>query len=223
MPDLKPHFPNQEQENQPTSPSIQPATPEMAPIAAELIYLTMGKMADYLFGVGDPWKARDVLKYLFKNKNNRFSHQFTDVAISSGNIIGLMVSYSVRTMKSLEFPMAYQLALKHGLFRFFQFLMRALPLSGIQEAGRDEYFISNIAVLPSFQGQGIGKQLLFQAEETARKFGFQKLSLTVDVENGQAQKLYDWTGFRILETISIESLNRRIGYRGYYRMVKDIT
>jgi ribosomal protein S18 acetylase RimI-like enzyme len=195
----------------------------MAPIASELIYLTMGKMADYLFGAGDEWKARDVLKHLFRNKSNRFSHQFTDVAISSGNIIGLMISYSYRTMKSLEFPMAYQLALKHGLFRFFQFLKRALPLSGIQEAGRDEYFISNIAVLPSFQRQGIGKLLLFQAEKTARKSGFRKLSLTVDVENGQARKLYEWTEFRILKTITIESLNQRIGYQGYYRMVKDVS
>lgn len=103
---------------------------------------------------------------------------------------------------------------------FFRFVQRAWPLFSIKEAENDEYFISNIAVFPEQQGQGLGQYMLHQIETKARIQGFSKVSLTVDIENERALSLYKRMGFNIMETVGIEPLRRLIGYRGFHRMVK---
>jgi len=203
-------------------PVITPATPEMAPVASILIYLTMGKMANYLFGSDEPKKAQRLLYCLFQAKTNRFSYQFTHVVTLSEKVAGLAVTYSGRVMKSLELPMAFRLIQSTGILGFSRFIRRAIPLFGIKEVENDEYFISNLAVLPEHQGKGVGKFLLQQIEKKAIDLGFHKLSLTVDVENVRAQSLYKQMGFKLLKTENIEFLRKRIGYNGFHRMVKDL-
>lgn len=201
-------------------PTLQPATPDMAPVASALIYLTMGKMADYLFGSDNAQNAQVILMRLFREKSNRFSYQHTVVASLSGDVTGMAITYSGRLMKSLELPTAFSLIRACGVLGFIQFVKRAFPLFGVKEAENDEYFISNIAVLSAYQGQGIGKYLLSQIEKTARKQGFNKISLSVDVKNERAFLLYSQTGFNVVETVKIESLQKQMGYGGFHRMVK---
>jgi ribosomal protein S18 acetylase RimI-like enzyme len=201
-------------------PTLQPATPDIAPVASALIYLTMGKMADYLFGSDNAQNAQGLLKRLFREKSNRFSFQFTEVATLSGEVTGLVIAYSGRLMKSLEIPTALHVMQASGVSGFIRFVKRALPLFGVEEVANDEYFISNIAVLSAYQGQGLGKYLLSQVEKTARERGFNKISLTVDLENERALSLYTRTGFNVIETVEIESLQKHIGYSGFHRMAK---
>jgi ribosomal protein S18 acetylase RimI-like enzyme len=201
-------------------PALQPATSEMAPQASALIYLTMGKMADYLFGSDNANNAQVVLTRLFREKTNRFSYQHTLVATLSGTITGMAITYPGSLMKSLQVPTAFSLFRARGIFGFIQFINRASPLFGVTEAENDEYFISNLAVLSNYQGQGIGKYLLSKIDLTARMQGYKKLSLSVDIENERAFSLYLRTGFNMVETVKIESLQKRIGYVGFYRMVK---
>lgn len=201
-------------------PISQPATPDMAAVASTLIYLTMGKMADYLFGLDNAQNAQGLLKRLFRKKSNRFSYQFTRVATLSGKITGLVIAYSGQLMKSLELPMALSLIQASGALGFIRFVKRAFPLFGVKEVENDEYFISNIAVLAAYQGQGVGKYLLSQTETTAREQGFNKISLTVDVENERAFSLYTQTGFNLTDTVEIKSLKKDIGYSGFHRMTK---
>ena len=203
-------------------PILSSATPEMAPVASVLIYLTMGKMANYLFGSDDTKKAQLLLTRLYQANTNRFSFQFTHVVTLSEKVAGLAITYSGRVMKSLDLPMALRLVQFTGILGFSRFIRRAIPLFGIKEVENDEYFISNLAVLPEHQGQGLGKFLLQQVEQKALELGFHKLSLTVDAENVRAQRLYKHTGFKLIETINIELLRKRIGYAGFYRMVKDL-
>lgn len=199
---------------------LKPATPDMAPMASALIYLTMGKMADYLFGSDISKNVQGLLMRLFREKNNRFSHQFTEVAIFSGVITGLVIAYSGRLVKSLELPTAINLIHVYGVLDFIQFIKRAFPLFGVKEVENDEYFISNMAVLPAYQGQGIGREILSHLEKTAMQKGFNKISLTVDVKNKRAFSLYKQTGFNVSEKVEIEPLKRKMGYSGFYRMIK---
>ncbi len=90
-------------------PIFWPATPDMAPVAAPLIHLTMGKMADYLFGSGDAQTAQALLSRLFQASANRFSYQYAEVATTSDEVMGLVVAYSGRKMRSLEIPTALRL------------------------------------------------------------------------------------------------------------------
>jgi len=99
----------------------------------------MGKMADYLFGSDNAENAQNLLMHLFRNKSNRFSYQFTKVATSSSEVIGLVIAYSGRLMKSLELPTAINLVQERGVIKFFKFMKRSLPLLGIKEVENDGY------------------------------------------------------------------------------------
>lgn len=201
---------------------IRPATPEMAPIAAELIYLTMGVVADYLFGADDAERARAVMGRMFRLRRNLFSFEFADVVMLGEKPAGLVVTFPVKTMQSLELPTAYQLARTSGLAALLRMLIRSRPLAGVKEAEDDEYFVPHLAVLPEFQGRGLGKILLAGAESKAKQAGFATIALTVEVNNERAISLYASQGFDIVETCSFPSLNKRIGYNGFHRMAKNL-
>ena len=202
--------------------TVRPATAADVQVGARLIYMTMGRLADFLLGSDKPAKAQNVLAELFVREANRFSYQFVDVAEMSGQVVGLLLAYSSEEMESLKFPMARQLLSIYGLLGIFRFLRRSFPLMGVPEAETGEYFINSLAVLPDFQGKGTGTYLLDWGESQARALGLDKCSLTVEVGNRRASGLYEYLGYRIVETVEIESLQRRIGYRGFQRMVKEL-
>ena len=53
-----------------------------------------------------------------------------------------------------------------------------------------------IAVLPSFQGYGIGLRLLTELTDYARSIGTHTITLNTQEYNTKAQRLYSWFGFR---------------------------
>lgn len=62
--------------------------------------------------------------------------------------------------------------------------------------------IKNIAVLPEFQGKGLGKMMLVHAEQISKNMGFRKLRIaTANTSIAQLQ-LYLSRGFMLVEIIS---------------------
>jgi ribosomal protein S18 acetylase RimI-like enzyme len=201
---------------------IRPATVADAQVGMKLIYMTMSRLADFLLGSGDSQKAKATLTRLFSKRQNRFSYQFTDIAEIDGQVAGLALSYPSGMMKNLEIPMALQLLRISGLVEFIRFVRNALPLSQIAEAGAGEQFINNVAVLPNFQGQGVGSQLLAFVEDRAITTGLGMSSLCVDIDNERARRLYERLGYQVIGTIKFEHLSRSIGYKGFHRMAKGL-
>lgn len=62
--------------------------------------------------------------------------------------------------------------------------------------------ILSIAVDPTFQGVGIGKTLLMEAERTAAERGFALMNLTVHPSNKQAVSFYERMGWEKVEVAS---------------------
>lgn len=62
-----------------------------------------------------------------------------------------------------------------------------------------KFFISSLYVLPEFQGYGIGKKLLLEAETIAAKLNYDKLWLGVMKENIKALEWYKKIGFQFDE------------------------
>ncbi|MGY8994960.1 MAG: N-acetyltransferase family protein [Alphaproteobacteria bacterium] len=58
------------------------------------------------------------------------------------------------------------------------------------------YYIMAVAVYPEFQGSGIGKHLIAEAESAARAKGFKQMSLNVFAENQGAVRLYESLGYK---------------------------
>ncbi|TYS12771.1 ribosomal-protein-alanine N-acetyltransferase [Rossellomorea vietnamensis] len=59
----------------------------------------------------------------------------------------------------------------------------------------DEAHITNIAVLPSYRGQGLGDRLMQSMIEIAKEMGAVTMTLEVRVSNTPAQTLYKKFGF----------------------------
>jgi ribosomal protein S18 acetylase RimI-like enzyme len=180
----------------------------------------MGNVADYVFGAGSAETARQVLERLFRVRRNYFSHEYAVVATQSGEVRGLLIGYAVRFMNSLELPTALRMLQTLGVVQYAGFLVRAWPLTSVKEAEEDEYFIAHVAVLPAFQGNGLGTRMLTHAEQAARESGFRKLSMTVDVENRRALALYSRMGFELIQTVEVPALRRRLGFEGIHRLRK---
>lgn len=60
---------------------------------------------------------------------------------------------------------------------------------------RNAVNVMQLAVSPAFQGQGVGRALLEQVEETALKNEFDTVTLQVRKGNAKARGLYDSMGF----------------------------
>ncbi|MFH1184017.1 MAG: GNAT family N-acetyltransferase [Chloroflexota bacterium] len=205
---------------QPAPPCLRRATPQIAAVASQLLYLTLGRLADYWMGVDNSQIARHVLFRLFRARQNLFSHQFAEYAHVSGQPAGLELSYPARAMKALEIRTVLRFLGVAGIAASVRMVVRSYPLQSITEAAPDEYFLAHIAVLPEFEGRGLGQQLLRRAEDQAREAGLPKITLMVDADNARAISLYSRAGFQITSTIALESLRRRFQYRGYHHMAK---
>lgn len=207
-------------QNNPDPEVLLPATAELAAVASRLLYLTIGSLADYWMGVDDAQMAHDVLGRLFAASGNLFSHEFAEYAPVSGQVAGLVLSYPGRRIKDLEIRTALQYIGAAGLANAVRMLVRSYPLQSIAEAAPDEYFLAHIAVLPEYEGRGLGRKLLQRAEDKAREAALPKLTLTVDSDNARAIRLYTRAGFNITSTIALEPLRRQFQCHGFHHMAK---
>lgn len=68
-------------------------------------------------------------------------------------------------------------------------------------AARSLVHIEDLAVLPEYRGQGVGRRLLSAVEVKARKIGCCKLTLQVQENNHRARKVYGRMGFTRTEYV----------------------
>ena len=199
---------------------IRPATPDDAELAARLMYLSMGELADYLYG-GVRLSVEEILAGFFAMKNNRYSWSIADVTEWDSQPAGMLTSFPGREFARRE------LAIGAGLLKLCNFLevlrlsMRALSIANGVETYRNEYHLANMGVLPEFQGRGIGSSLLEHAEQKARDARLKKCSLIVDTENPNAKRLYERFGYQVDFTKTYPGLAED-AHAGYHRMVKEL-
>jgi ribosomal protein S18 acetylase RimI-like enzyme len=194
----------------------------MAPAASPLIYLTMGSVADYLLGNGQPDPAMHVLGKLFHSGGNVFSYQLAEVNIVDRMPAGLLLSAPWQAMQGLRLSTAYHVARIAGLASLLRLMTRSAPLARAKEAEDDDYFVAHLAVAPGFRGRGLGTVLMAHAEAAARRHALRNLALTVATDNVAAISFYRGLGFKIVGTARFPSLEERIGYAGFHRMRKSV-
>jgi ribosomal protein S18 acetylase RimI-like enzyme len=202
--------------------AIAPAVPEMAATASRLIYSTMGIIADYLLGNGQPQQAQALLARLFQLRKNVFSHELADAVVMDGRPEGLLVSASWRTMERLRLPTAFRVAAIGGFRTLLRLVIRSAPLARAREAEDDEYFVAHLAIAPGLQRRGLGTLLMRHAERKARRLGCTWLALTVATDNRGAVSFYRDLDFGLVGTSKFPALEERIGYAGFHRMRKGL-
>jgi len=194
--------------------NIRSAVPDDADFAASMIYLSMSDLADHLFGLKSD-SVESLIAKLFPRNAGRFGYKTAFVAEFENAPVGLLVVSRGADVNRLNLETIPHLIAVLGFVRAVGFVWRAITLPGGREAEDDEFFISNLGVLPSMQGRSFGSQLLAHAEKLARDNNLMKCSLIVGWHNTDARRLYERTGYQVVETVPDEKESH-----GYYRMVK---
>jgi ribosomal protein S18 acetylase RimI-like enzyme len=193
---------------------IRPALPDDALFVAKLMYSTMGTLADHLFRQ-DVRSIESSLARLFSRNAGRFGYRITAIAEAGDGPVGMIIACEGAKLGHINLTTLPHFFPVLGLKNALGFLFRGVTLPGGNEAEKDEYYISNLGIISPAQGRGFGSQLLNYAERMAVACGLYKCSLIVSLHNGEAYRLYERTGYRVVESVQGKSHNL-----GYYRMVK---
>lgn len=200
----------------------RPSRPEDCNFAGELIYSTGRCFFDYIFGA-DRMKTFNLLALLYKKRAGIFSHRFSTVAENRGAVAGLVLVYDGWQRRF------------HALLNDFHVFMHCSPVAIVKMLYRDFYFkkfikriphrslyIAHLAVVPKFQGRGIGRLLLEHAIEAAKSSRYATCSLDVLIKNIVAVKLYQKMGFSIFKEIRHKGLEEQYQLEGQFRMIKNL-
>jgi len=164
---------------------------------AELIYETELSIFRPLIG-----KNRDIaiqnIKKLIKAGNNTFGREHIYVVINENEeVIGILVSFYGRETSFWNDFKAYFKILK--FYSFLKYLVKGTLINELLTAsvGKNDYYLSNIAVDPHHRGQGIGTYILENAFKAAEKKGCKRVILDVTLDNVGASRLYERFGFSV--------------------------
>lgn len=197
--------------------SIRPARLTDATVVAEMLYLSLNGLADHLFEKPGGQIVAQLEQLIVRNAG-RFGIALAVVAEVEGKPSGVMFSSEGARLDALNQAVFPHLFPVMGFGPALRFIWRGYRLPGGAEAKKDEYHISNIGVHLSAQGQGIGSRFLAYAEQTAKENRLKKCSLLVSLHNVNAFRLYQRTGYQVVETVHDENENL-----GYHRMVKQLS
>lgn len=171
--------------------TITKAEPQHAAAIAPLIVDAIGSIANRLTAQTEPTLVEQTLQTLIQQTNSRHSYEHTFVALEHNNVVGIAVLYDGKTGRTLD--------------RQLEAFLRSegRPVTIDVEAHDDEFYIDTICVAENVRGKGVGSQLLAFAEDEAKRRGFAKISLNVEVEKMRARQLYEHVGYRITEPWTI--------------------
>lgn len=190
----------------------------LSQIGAKLNIMALDEMTTTLVGSTDHAVVEETILQMWRQPNNRFSHEFAYEAKVEGATLGTVTCLPVSRMDKLAWPTVKKL-LAIRKFSLVAYALRNFAavwsIMDLREGRSDEFHIASIATAPESRGMGVGTKLLLHAEEEARKQQFSKVSLTVKQKNTGARKLYERLGYQVTEQIDKHPFY-------LYRMVKLI-
>jgi ribosomal protein S18 acetylase RimI-like enzyme len=197
---------------------IRPAVPGDAPKAVPLILEAIGSIAFILTGTNDRKQAELILGRFFRDKDNRVSYQnalvledspehgANDPLAKTRDVVGVALIYDGSIARRLDEPLEQAAIQKSGLPDYH------IPT----EAEPSEFYLDTVSVDSKCRGRGFGRDLIEASCEHARKLGYHRLGLLVDIDNPGAKRLYERLEFRI-------EGRKQIAGAEYLHMVRHLT
>jgi ribosomal protein S18 acetylase RimI-like enzyme len=178
---------------------IRSARPDDSRDFARLIVMSDKTFLPYLFGND----FEQVVQRLFRTRRSLYSHEHVRIVEVEGSVKGMLLAYTYDQMRAEMARSGSGFLRSAGLgflFRLPAMLFRSVfhrrpagPRPSWVNPG--EYYLANMAVLPEYRRQGLGRMLLADAETRAKELGCTRLALDVEAENTAAVRLYERYGF----------------------------
>lgn len=164
-------------------PTIRRARRDDVPDIAALFRLSSGGVADYIWrALAAPGEAPlDVGIRRYAREGVGFSYENCLVAEESGAVVGMVNAFP---LAASDEPAAEE----DPVLR---------PYAELEVP--DSLYISGIAVLPPYRGQGLGSRMMLAMQERARATGLARLSLIAFAENVASVRLYERLGYQIID------------------------
>ncbi|MBB6630862.1 GNAT family N-acetyltransferase [Clostridium algidicarnis] len=157
--------------------SIRDAQDSDSDIIAELIYSTESNPED-VWGGSNKEENLELIKYLIKNHDSRYSCRFAKVAEYKGEVAGVLVliPYNKLGTSNIKTSVAILKRLK-GIKQKFKFIISELKFITVKECDKGDLYIANIAVTEKAKGLHIGKLLMEHAETLAKRSKYSRCTL----------------------------------------------
>ena len=160
---------------------VREARMEDAPLIAEVVCMAVGYNTEH--------PIYPVFLALAAHEQSQYSYRNTLIGEVDDVAAGAIVSYDGAMLEELRKPI-YPLLEEH---------LGSIPhIEDETETG--EYYLDSLAILPQYQGMGVGRALLDAATERAFAMGHQRVGLIVDFDNHDAERLYASLGFKRVGT-----------------------
>ncbi len=171
--------------------TIQKAVKENAADLAYLLNLAGEGIPKYLWSemAEDGQDPMEVGRARVSRKEGGFSYTNARVSVEADNVQGMIVSYQLPDPYTLEDIDAYPDIVK--------------PLVLLEAKVPGSWYINAIAVFEAFQGSGIARKLLKDAEDQAISASVGKMSLIVASENKRAKNLYEHIGYKFDSSLPV--------------------
>lgn len=179
---------------------IRPAYPELLE-GGNFHRLAIDHMAQLLFNSDEESVIQSGMQQLWQQKGNRFSYDNTMVAFVDGQPAAAIACLPLSHLENQTAATFLQISKIQKVQLIPQFLNNykdLLSMINLDEGGLNEYHVSMLATLESYRGKGLGQKLLTYAEQLALNKNFKHISLTVDVDNVPAQRLYEKQGYQFI-------------------------
>ena len=138
--------------------ALRPATPQDAPVLAQLVNHAGEGLPLYLWEkLAEPGEtAWDVGRRRAARDEGGFSYRNAVMAEHRGRSVGALIGYEIAEAPS---PIGPDMP---AMFR---------PLQELENLALGSWYVNVLAVLPGFRGNGLGTVLLRLADDTGRKLG----------------------------------------------------
>ncbi|MGB4262533.1 MAG: GNAT family N-acetyltransferase [Fervidobacterium sp.] len=172
--------------------TVRKATISDADVISSLILETGIRFLPLIFGP----QVKLILGRLIKTAGTVFYvDNIYALEIDDGKVVGALVAYPGNILRKRS--------LKTGLVLFEMMGMELLKrirtfrlVESKNKVGKNEFYISNVAIDRLHRGMGYGSRLLKYAEGLAREHGLDKICLDVENTNVSAIELYKRLGYR---------------------------
>jgi ribosomal protein S18 acetylase RimI-like enzyme len=96
-------------------------------------------------------------------------------------------------------------------------IMGAFP-----DSPEDRWIVEFVATLPEFRGHGVVSRLIQEILDKGREQGFRKAQISCMIGNLRAQRVYERTGFKVVEEKCDPDWEAALGCPGVLRMHMDL-
>lgn len=201
---------------------ITRAKPEERIEAARLMADTMAGFGVAVLGAGDEELELRALAHWFARKGNRFSHELAHIARWQGEIAGLLLCIPGRDAGRLSIACRHSIREVYDWGALAKLIWRGMVLGRTREARDDEFLIAHVAVFEQFRRKGIATAFLDRAVAEAKKVGFNRVVLEVEIDNKPAIECYQRYGFVTQFTNRFGRHADLLRCPGYHKMLMQL-